>query len=67
MSKIDKDMEELISWLKSYYKANDKEKFLIELKICNTNPDMFKWLGTIKKYNKEQQEELYKQLRGKFV
>lgn len=67
MSRIDKDMEELISWLKSYFKANDKEKFLIELKICQTNPKMFKWLNSIKKYNKEQQEELYKNLRGNFA
>ena len=63
----EKEIENLIEWLKLFYKSNEKEKNLILLKIARQNEALWVFIDKVKNFNKEQQERLYEQLRGNFI
>ena len=63
----EKELENLIEWLKLFYKSNEKEKNLILVKLHKENLGLYKFIDKVRNYNKEEQERLYEQIRGNFI
>ena len=63
----EEEIENLIEWLKLFYKSKEQEKNLILLKLARENESLWKWINGVKNYKKEEQERLYEQLRGNFI
>jgi len=63
LTREQKDIEGLISWLKLFYKSNEKDKNLIMLDLIKKNIKLYEWLNQIKDIGEYDQERLYKQLR----
>lgn len=63
LTREQKDIEGLISWLKLFYKSNEKDKNLIMLDLIKKDMKLFEWLNQIRDIGEYDQERLYKQLR----
>lgn len=63
LTREQKDIEGLISWLKLFYKSNEKDKNLILLDLINKNRKLFNWLNQLRDIGEYDQQRLYEQLR----
>ena len=63
LTREQKDIEGLISWLKLFYRSNEKGKNLIMLDLIKKDMKLFEWLNQIRDIGEYDQERLYKQLR----
>lgn len=63
LTKEQKNIEGLISWLKLFYKSNEKDKELILLNLIKKDIKLFEWLNQLRDIGEYDQERLYEQLR----
>lgn len=63
LTKEQKSIEGLISWLKLFYKSNEKDKELILLNLIKKDIKLFEWLNQLRDIGEYDQERLYEQLR----
>ena len=63
LTKEQKEIEGLISWLKLFYKSNEKDKNLILLKLISKDINLYNWLNPIRDIGEYDQERLYSQIR----
>lgn len=62
MSKKNRELIALKKFLKRYWKSNEKEKMMIELKLFKNNMTMYEWIKNTKDWSQENKDGLIKEL-----